>query len=134
MPSLWFYKYLAGRLECLDREMENAALDLVNLLIVRPVGFASAARGNFVNESPIFRDEIGIRRPHSLHARYPHFHHFLVRGLSSVGQTLASHAWWIGRFGFVVMPGLDSGGTVLPRASLVTHLLPLPSLCPSKCT
>lgn len=59
VPSLWFYKYLAGRLEGLDREMEDAALDLVSLLILCPAGFAPAARANFVNESPIFRDEIG---------------------------------------------------------------------------
>jgi hypothetical protein len=59
VPSLWFFKYLAGRLECVDREMENATLELVNLLVVCPVGFAPATRANFVNESPIFRDEIG---------------------------------------------------------------------------
>jgi hypothetical protein len=59
VPSLWFYKYLAGRLECFDREMENATLELVNLLILCPVGFAPAARVKFVTASPIFRDEIG---------------------------------------------------------------------------
>ncbi|HYL77593.1 MAG TPA: hypothetical protein VEU96_25490 [Bryobacteraceae bacterium] len=39
--------------------MKNATLELLNLLIVCPVGFAPASRNNFVNESPIFRDEIG---------------------------------------------------------------------------
>jgi hypothetical protein len=59
VPSLWFYKYLADRLACFDREMENASLELVNLLIVCPVGFAPTPTVKFVTESPIFRDEIG---------------------------------------------------------------------------
>jgi len=57
--SLWFYKYMSGRLENLDLEMESAALDLPNLLIRCPVGCASTARVSFVNHAPIFRDEVG---------------------------------------------------------------------------
>jgi hypothetical protein len=59
IPSLWFYKYLAARLKCFDREMESVSLELINLLIVCPVGLAPADAVNFVTESPIFRDELG---------------------------------------------------------------------------
>jgi hypothetical protein len=59
IPSLWFYKYLVGKLECFDREMENASLELVNLLPLRLPRLASAAAVNFVAAGPIFRDELG---------------------------------------------------------------------------
>jgi hypothetical protein len=59
VPSLWLYNYLAGRLECFDREMENATLELVNLLILCPVGSVPTPPVKFVSVSPIFRDEIG---------------------------------------------------------------------------
>jgi hypothetical protein len=59
VPALWFYKYLAARLECFDRDMENASFELVNLLIPCPVGRAQTPTVKFVAESLIFRDEIG---------------------------------------------------------------------------
>ena len=59
VPSLCCYKYLIGRLERIDCEMENASLELINLLIVGRVLLAPAARVNFVTEGPIFRDEFG---------------------------------------------------------------------------
>ena len=58
VPSLWFYKYLAARLECFDREMENASLELVNLPIVCPVVLAPTPTLKFVTESPIFRERL----------------------------------------------------------------------------
>jgi biopolymer transport protein ExbB/biopolymer transport protein TolQ len=37
LPSLWCYRYLAGRLEAFDHEMENASVDLVKQLARLPI-------------------------------------------------------------------------------------------------
>jgi hypothetical protein len=57
VPSLWFYKYLTARVECFDREMKNASIDVLNLLTLRPMHLAPA--GVSVPEAPNFRDDIG---------------------------------------------------------------------------
>jgi hypothetical protein len=59
VPSLCGYKYLVSRVESIDREMENASLELVNLLSVCPIRLVRVARVNFATEGPIFRDEFG---------------------------------------------------------------------------
>jgi hypothetical protein len=42
--SLWFYRYLSGRLHAFDLEMENASLDLLNQLSRLPVHFTAINR------------------------------------------------------------------------------------------
>ena len=59
VPAVCCYKYLTGRLECIDREMESASIELVNLLTVLPVRLASAVGVSFVTDTPVSRDDFG---------------------------------------------------------------------------
>jgi hypothetical protein len=45
--AMWCYRYLSERLAALDREMENASLDLLNQLTRFPAGLAVQPSGNF---------------------------------------------------------------------------------------
>jgi len=55
LMSLWFYRYLTGRLRTFDLEMENASLDLLNQLSRLPARFAiaSAIDGLMFGEKPL---------------------------------------------------------------------------------
>jgi len=59
VPSLWFYTYLAARVECFDREMEAATIDVLSLLSLRPMHLATPAGISLVPEAPTFRDHVG---------------------------------------------------------------------------
>jgi hypothetical protein len=52
--SLWFYKYLSGRLETLDREMDNASLELVNQLSRCRARFAPVPAADNRSPEPMF--------------------------------------------------------------------------------
>jgi len=66
--SLWFYRYLTGRLHTLDLEMENASLDLLKQLSRFPGRFTAINRAAdgpmFGEKSPdeLQRDERFLRR------------------------------------------------------------------------
>ncbi len=67
LMSLWFYRYLTGRLRTFDLEMENASLDLLNQLSRFPgrFGIAPAVDGPMFGEKPLDelkRDEKFQRR------------------------------------------------------------------------
>ena len=57
--ALSSYKYLTGRLECFDREMENASVELTNLLGLRLKPLRASAGAISVPVTPTFRDEFG---------------------------------------------------------------------------
>jgi hypothetical protein len=59
LVSVCCYQYLIGRLGCFDGEMENASFDLVKFLAVCPVRPSPVVGVGFVNETPLFRDDIG---------------------------------------------------------------------------
>ena len=59
VPTLWFYKYLTAGVERFDREMENASIEIVNLLTLRPMYAAPASGPIPAPQPPIFRDHIG---------------------------------------------------------------------------
>lgn len=65
MMSLWFYRYLAARLETFDIEMENGSLDLLNHLSRIPGPFTFALpTGRMFGEEPlddVSRDEKFVR-------------------------------------------------------------------------
>lgn len=53
------YQYLTHRLACLDGEMENTSLELLNLLVVCPVRSSPMVGANFIPDAPRLRDDLG---------------------------------------------------------------------------
>jgi len=59
LQALWCFRHLTGRLASIDREMENASLELLNSLRTYSPRFAPADGVKLPVEPPIFRDATG---------------------------------------------------------------------------
>ena len=86
IPAHWCYKYLSARLECFDREMENAALQLANLLVAFPVRSMPADPAVLV-----FRDDTG----HELQESQGHWY---WPRLAVIGLLLAAWIVHVARY------------------------------------
>jgi hypothetical protein len=114
LMSLWFHRYLTGRLGAFDLEMENASLDLLNQLSRIPGRFAiaPAVNGPMFGEEPadkLRRDEKFLRQ-----SRY----------VAAAALVLAScvQAWLSWSVPWIYIP-LTFGLSCLPAYPLWVKLL-----------